>query len=134
MADPSTLFEYQITDDGGALIIRVGGAMISGALGQFRQQGAAAQISLSSLMSPLSSIERLFSPAAAAGGQFQQVPVSASPSVPAAHSDWLSQELAQSFEDFQNQIAEFRAALEEIRTGGEGDGAGSAEKQDTAQQ
>ena len=134
MADPATLFEYQLTDDGGTLVIRIGGAMVSGALGILRQRGASMQVSLSSLMFPLSSIERLLSPTAGAGEQLQQIPAGASPRVPVVQSDWLGQELAQSFDDFRNQVEEFRAALEEIRGGGNGDGTGPAEGEDAAAQ
>ena len=117
MTDPVTVFEYQVIDDNGALVIRVAGAMISGALGQLKEQAAASQVSVSTLMSPLSFVKGLLSPAAAVGGQFQQAPESTSPSVPVAPPDWLSQELAQTFEDFQKQVQEFRAVLEEIKGG-----------------
>ncbi len=122
MAESEILFEYQVAQEDGAIVIRVGGSLISDDVGRLSTRTASGAISLASLMSPLSTIGRLLSPAAGLAGRSPQIPAGpASPAVPATRPDWLNQELAQSFEDFQRQVQEFRAALEEIRGGGDDD-------------
>lgn len=109
-----TLFAYQVLEADGDLVIRVGGSLVADAIGELRQQMAAQKLGLGALLSPLSSIGRLMSPAVPVAPA-QQPWQAASPTVPAARPDWLNQELAQSFTEFQDQVEQFRVALEEIR-------------------
>ena len=115
------LFEYQVRDDDGVLVIRLGGSLIAQSLKPLREQTAEGQTSLAALMSPLAFIGHLLSPTVdlpdQAGSSSQVGIRGASQGVAVASTDWLGQELAQTFEDFQGQIQEFRAALEEIKGG-----------------
>ena len=110
------LLGYSVEERDGSLVITLEGSLAAEALRSLRSKLDADGVSLASLVAPLFPFRR-----PASGGASLASPAAAGPSPaallsPAQAERLTTQTVEQSLVDFQEQLAEFRAAFEALQT------------------
>jgi hypothetical protein len=110
----TTLFGYTVEERDGSLVITVQGQLAERALDQLREGlDAGGTLPLLRLLSPLAPIGQLLSAPVRLSGHAE--PGDASPPAAIPGQEQTSQELDQTFEAFRQQVAQMRAAVDELK-------------------